>query len=162
MKSNQHKIAKDKRPKRAAPTVDPDCLYSYRMIPISQAFVDQMTEELIDWPSKNPNAKSISQYYRKKGLGSRTYNRLLNRHPLLKEIHEEVMIELGERLWESAVDNKANWTAVRFRLQNYGGEFDEANKYHAALQASAKKDHLGTDGNKEYVVIYRDRPKENE
>lgn len=139
--------------KRARPNVDPDCIYSYRMIPISPAMVNKMIDELVDWPLLNPKAKTITEYYLSKGLRHDSYYRLLAKYPLLKESHEVAMRRLGERLWGRAVDKEADWSAIRHRLHSYAPEFDEDNKYHARLKAEAEKAADAPPGNVQYIVI---------
>ena len=99
----------------------------------SFAMVERMAEELMEWPAKNPTAKTITEFYLSKGLTQQTYNRLVIKYDFLKEAHETTMRRLGERLWGRAVDNEANWKPVQFMLHNYAPEFKEANEYHYEL-----------------------------
>lgn len=122
------------RAKRAAPITDPDCVYSWRTIPVSLAMVEKIAEELLEWPAKNPQAKTITEFYLSKGLKKETYNRLVNRHEVLRDAHEITMLRLGERLWGKAVDNQASWKPIHFMLHSYAPEFREADKYHASLK----------------------------
>lgn len=130
---NKHSTNKTIKTKRASPITDPDCIYSYRTIPVSFAMVERMAEELMEWPAKNPTAKTITEFYLSKGLTQQTYNRLVIKYDFLKEAHETTMRRLGERLWGRAVDNEANWKPVQFMLHNYAPEFKEANEYHYEL-----------------------------
>lgn len=127
---NQHNTHKKIKTKRASPNTDPDCIYSYRTIPVSLAMVEKMAEELMEWPAKNPTAKTITEFYLSKGLTQQTYNRLVNKYDFLKDAHEITLRRLGERLWGRAVDNEAAWKPIQFMLHNYAPEFKEATEYH--------------------------------
>jgi hypothetical protein len=47
---------------------------------------------------------------------------------------------IGERLWEMAVDKKADWGAIKFRLYRYSSEFKEDAEYNASLTRMARGD----------------------
>jgi hypothetical protein len=129
--------------KRVSPDTDPDCIYSYRMIPISAAMVENMIDELADWPLKHPEATTITEYYLSKGLRERTYFRLLERYPLLKESHEIAMRRLGERMWTQAVYNKANWNPIKHRLWSYAKEFREDADFNSEIASKSREGLLG-------------------
>jgi hypothetical protein len=160
----QNNIPLPKKTKRTSPAIDPNCFYSFKMIPISQVMVDKWVDEVLEYAAVSIN-KTISGFYRSKGLRNDTYYKLLGRHPELKASHEEAMRMMGERLWGRAVDKDADWAAVKHRLHNYAPEFDEDNKYHNRLKAEADAQ-VSPTGNKEYilekVIEYRDKPDQRE
>lgn len=137
----KHTTNKKIKAKRASPITDPDCIYSYRTIPVSLAMVERMAEELMEWPAKNPTAKTITEFYLSKGLTQQTYNRLVNKYDFLKDAHEITMRRLGERLWGRAVDNDAAWKPVHFMLHNYAPEFKEATEYQHNLNKKTEGSH---------------------
>lgn len=140
MKKTNNISTKDKKTtKRASPITDPDCIYSWRTIPVSEAMVEKIAEELLEWPAKNPEAKTITEFYLSKGLTRSTYNRLVNRHEVLGEAHEITMRRLGERLWGRAVDNQAQWKPVHFMLHNYAQEFKESDAYHTDIKIQEER-----------------------
>lgn len=129
--------------------MDPNLEFCLKKIPISQARIERIKEQLMTWFDNNPLAKSISEFYYTLSISQKTYYRLLERDPELKELHEITMHRLGDRLWGRSVDNKANWHAVKFKLHHYAPEFKEAREYEAAL---SKKDDP-TDRGPQIVVI---------
>lgn len=140
--------------KRGSPSIDTDCIYSYRMIPISAARVDKMIDDLREWPSLNPEAKTITAFYSSIGLTHSNYYRLLAKYPELKEAHDTAMRLIGERLWSNAVDRKADWAAVKHRLHAYGDEFKKDDEHHARLKAVERNDE-STNGKVQYIVMDR-------
>ena len=112
---------------------DPECLYSYRSIPISEAMVERMIEDLNDWPIKNPDEISVTEFYLSRGIARSTYYDLLKRHPRLKETHDNTMRRMGERLLKRSINKEAVWQPVQFMLYSYAPEFKEATEYHQQL-----------------------------
>jgi len=147
----------DVKPKRVSPgsNTDPEHIYSYRMIPVSAAMVENMIKELKEYPEKNPNAKFITPYYRSKGFAHNDYYRLIAKYPLLKEAHQDALRTIGERLWSNAVDRKADWSPVKHRLYSYAKEFKEDDEHHARLKAIERGDE--NDKNKGPYIIHLDK-----
>lgn len=114
------------------------CLYSWRQIPISQALIDKMIEELPEWPDQEQNYKKkhISDFYHSYQISRATYYDLLAMHPRLKAGHEIAMQKLGERLWDRCTEKELDWKPVYHRLWKYGTELKEDYQYH---QDSAKE-----------------------
>jgi hypothetical protein len=140
-----------KKAKRKSPdSADKDMLFCFKMIPISQAKVQKLIDELETWPEKNPKEKTITAFYRSHGLTRSTFYSLIAKHPALKESHEIAMRTLGERLWGKAVDKEADWKPIHFNLHNYAPEFKENYAFHAAMSA---KDQQANET--KFVVIER-------
>ncbi len=130
--SNSSKTSKikKKRASRESQFATNEYFYSWRDMPLSPAFIERMTEELYDWPENNPEAKSITKFYKDKNISPDTWYRLLAKYPKLKEAKEIALHTIGERLWGNAVDKKADWKAVHWRLYKHGREFEEDYEYH--------------------------------
>lgn len=125
-------ITEEKETKRA--TSDPACLYAFKSNEISPACLDKWEEELRAFPKAKPKAKFIREFYQAKGWKKSTYFSLIARQPQLKEAHEDVMEELGDRLWGRSVDRQAHWESVKHRLHRYGPEFKEDDLHAASLR----------------------------
>lgn len=136
MKKNTKQTNTDKRikTKRKSPDSDPNCVYAFKTIPVSEAMVEKIAEELLKFPAENPDAKTITEFIISKGLNKSTYYSLVNRHAVLKDAHEITMLRLGERLWGKAVDGSAQWKPVHFMLHSYGPDFAAADLHHAGLR----------------------------
>lgn len=129
--------------------LDPNCEFCLKKMPISLGRIERIKDSLRTWLDNNPEAKVISDFYYAMDISMKTYYRLLERDPELKELHDMTMRRLGNKLWGRSVDNKANWNAVKFMLHSYAPEFKEAREYEAAL---SKKDD-STDKGPQIVVI---------
>lgn len=139
-------------PKKVSLLSDDQMLYSFKSVPINKAIVDRLSKELFTWLDENPLAKSLSAFLRKNGINPKTYYKLLSRHPDLKESHEMVLHELGERLWGRAVEKQVDWAPVKHRLWRYSPEFKEDFEFHATI-ASQIKNSDGNDGKTQYIVV---------
>ena len=113
---------------------DPDVVYAWKEIPVTQLVADKWARELDNWIIENPKAKTITQFYRSKGLQKWQWESLILKYTIINEANENALRELGERLWGKAVDRAADWKPVHFMLQNYAPEYDKSNKYHADLK----------------------------
>ena len=147
-----------------APLPPSDFIFAKGQIPVNETFINRMIEELPEWPLKNPQAKTMIEYYLSKGLSEVRYYQLLDRNPKLKEAHQIAMSIIGNRLFSRAIDRDADWGPIKWALHNYTQLFDDNNKYHARVRAEAEKHEADLKGNKEYIVErvieYRDKPTE--
>lgn len=121
------------RPKSDVAKEIKEMVYAFKEIPISEAFINRMIEDLKKWPDDNPEEKFLTKFYLGKGLSRDSYDNLLSRHPELKETHKMTMQLLGERLLSKAIDKKTDWPATRWCIHNYSQDFRDNNSYHAAL-----------------------------
>jgi len=113
--------------------LDPDCIYAFKTIPVSQALIEKWIERLEAFPKDYPEDIFITRFYKNQGVQRHQYYRLLDRHPDLKEVHGEVMRELGERMYHQAVYKQADWKPIHFMLHSYSDTFKESYKFHASL-----------------------------
>lgn len=150
MKTKKEKVVKKKLSIKETETtkldkvdMDAHCEFSLRKIPITQARIEKIKDNLRVWLDENPEAKSISKFYYAQDISSKSYYRLLERDPELAELHEMTMRKMGERMYENSVDCRANWNAVKFRLHQYAPEFKEAREYEAQL---AKREDVANSG----------------
>ena len=144
MKTKKEKVVKKKPNTKETETtkvdkvdLDPNCDFCLKKIPIHPARIQRMKEALATWLDENPEVKSISEFYYAQGISMKTYYRLLKKDEELQELHDMTLHRLGEKLWGRAVDNRANWNAVKYMLHNYAPIFKEAREYEAQL---ARKD----------------------
>lgn len=116
--------------------------FCFKKIPISQARIERIKDNLRVWLDENPEAKTISKFYYSQDISQSTYERLCKRDPEFGALHEMVMRKMGDRMYENSVDCKANWNAVKFRLHQYAPEYKEAREFEAQL--SKKEDAVNT------------------
>jgi hypothetical protein len=115
-------------------THDPQFICGFIQGEINPAFLEKWELELREFPKKNPKARFIRDFYEKKGWKKSTYYMMIARFPSLKEAHEEVIEEMGDRMWSLTVDRKASFDAVHHRLHRYGQEARDDDTYHAKLK----------------------------
>jgi hypothetical protein len=107
--------------------------YTWNLVPVMDNAPQVWAQELRDWVKNNPHARTITEFLDSKELYRDTYYKIIDRFPVLKEAHKHAKLTLGERLWQAAVDNKANWKAVHHRLYSYDTQFENDDAYHAKL-----------------------------
>ncbi len=117
--------------------MDRNLEFCMKKIPISPARIERIKDALRVWFDEHPEAKTISEFYYSLGISFKSYYRLLERDPELRELHDMTLHRIGDKLWGRSVDNKANWNAVRFRIHQFGAEYKEAKEFDANL---AKKE----------------------
>lgn len=135
---------------------DKEMIFSFRTIPVSQAMIDRMVDELPEWPLKNPSQNSLSEFYLGKGISKANYERLRKKYPRLQEAHEIAAERLGNKIWNLSLEKKYDWNPARFLLYHTSHEYRESCEYHSKLNAEAKSK-VDQDNHhkqeKEFVVI---------
>ena len=140
-----------KRPaKHALVYTDAKCEYSMKQIPVSQAKINRMIEDLETWAERHPNAKAMHEFYYAHNLSKDTFTRICSKSPSLKEAKEVVQRKLGFKMWGKAVENKANFNAVKYMLHQYADDFKEADSYHANLN---KKEETALSSAPQYIIV---------
>lgn len=130
-----------------------DFTYGFSSTNKTDAIVEKMISDLIAYARAVPAPKNIINFFLDRGMSPQTYYDLLARYPLLKQTHENALLIIGDRLWESSVDKRADWSPVKWRLHRYSKEFKEIDEYHMAMAAKSK----GTDsGDLREVLLVKD------
>lgn len=129
-----------KTKKRDKGKTDTNIDFSFKVIPVSDAFINKLCEELPAWVRDNQEAKFLTEFLNYKGLTWDCYQKLCVKHAHLKEANDMAKRMMGERMFSRAVDNKSNWAAVKHRLYSYAPEFKQDDEYQAALKAKEKGD----------------------
>ena len=114
--------------------------YTWHQNSISEHVVEQWADELRRFPYEYPEAKSLTQFLNIKQIYKDTFYNILKKNEKLRAAHAYAKSVLGEKLWEKAVDNKANWKAVHYRLHDYDQEFKDMDRYHVELAKEKNED----------------------
>lgn len=134
------KSLRKKPNKREKDNNDPDHSFSFKVMPMSEAFINKLSDELPIWVLNNPDARFLTEFITFKGMTWDSYQKLVQKYPRLKAAHDSAKRMMGERMFCRAMDNKANWQAVKHRLYSYAPEFREDEEYHAQMKAKEKGD----------------------
>ena len=119
---------------------DGDMIYSFKMIPVNEAFVDKMIEEIKALPITNPKDRTLHKWRMTKGFSESTYYNLLKRHKELKQAHDDFYGMVADKLHARATDNKANWNAVKFVLPRYSKRYAEDAQYWEKIKVQQEAD----------------------
>lgn len=116
------KSQKTDRPKDnpTAPWFDEykDC-FTFTFKPITQAFVDRFSSELIDWAKNDPKALRIQDFHWNKGIEDKTYYRWCEKHETLAAAHRLALNYIGSRREIGALERKYSEAMVIRTLHNY-------------------------------------------
>lgn len=107
-----------------------------RRMPVTQAFLDLLAEQLIEYANKD-NSISMGEFYRQTGILKSTFLQFVEQSPRLSDAYVHALEIMGFRRDDGTVMKKYDSYAVWKMQYRYGSDWREAGEYHAAL---AKKD----------------------
>ncbi len=108
--------------------------------PLTETTIENWARELTTWCLDPKNdARFVADWRRTKQISRFDWRRLREKFPRLQEACDEVNEYIGQKLYTRAVDNKANWSAVRHSLYQHAPEFLEAEKFHADLKKEVEE-----------------------
>lgn len=116
---------------------------TFRKIPVSEAFVQKMGTELVQWAMNDKKAYKLSQFFAEKGINRSTIHRWMDKHPDFKDAYEHAKEIIGNRREVGALERKLDATIVKATMHRYDPEWMEIDKYHSDL--SKKVDDLKGD-----------------
>jgi len=116
--------------------------FTFDIKPISEGGLHKMAVELANWAENNPEALTIGQFVRKRGIPRDTYNNWVNKYPVLKRAHEAAMWAIGDRRELAGLRREFDVSMVKFMMPNYDPEWMNMLK----VQSQLKADVLGVTG----------------
>lgn len=117
---------------------DQEPIFSFRTYPINQAYIYKLIKEMSIWLDNNTDSLFLTEFYRSKGITQDSMQKLLSRHPDLKQADQDAKRIMGERIYSRSVNGKANWQAARHRLWSYSDDFKKDEEFHSQLKANEK------------------------
>lgn len=133
------KKADNTKSNKKAPKVDVEpveTFYTWEDMPVLKLFIDQMIEQLPDWPDKNPHVRHMEEFYFPRKIKDATWDRMLVKYPKLKEAQQIALIKMGNRLCTRSDEKEILWTSVHYRLHTHGKKFKDMGKYHKELDTA--------------------------
>lgn len=147
MKSPSKKINKNSTPKIIDPisvTMGRDW-YSWRERPVSEAYINQLCEELLEWAVTDKKALRVSTWIRERKISRQTVKHWRAAFPQFNAAYAEAMEAIGDRREIGAIEKTYDANSVFRSLHQFDSEWHESvNKYHSDLkkeeEASKKQD----------------------
>lgn len=108
-------------------------LYRGKIVPISKDWIEGLGSEL--WNGvQNGDFITIAEFCSKKGIHRSSFNRWINKYETLKLYYDAAKEFMGAQRFRGMATNKYNYKVIGHTQHNYDHEWEEANKYHAALK----------------------------
>ena len=83
--------------------------FTNRMHPVTEAFLERISCELLEWAHNNPDAIRVEQFFLKKNIPLRTVGRWVDTYPNLKEAYDSADLVIAFRREEGAM--RKGWNA---------------------------------------------------
>ena len=118
-KASHNSIVKTDVPKKISSWgEDYFCMQRWSRQQISEEVVERWAAELEAFPDSDPDARRITQFYRKRHIHKDDFYRLCNKYPALKMARESAERELAEREYQNVKEHGWNWAAVKYSLED--------------------------------------------
>ena len=127
--------------------------YSWKDIPVSEAYLDTLARELIEWIQTNDRPVKIRDFFRMKHIFDRRVFEWRNKYPRFREVYEEALLAIGDRRETKAFYGEGNANLQMRTAHQYDPEWHEVNRYHSDM----KKDEEGSK-KQDITVIYSPVP----
>jgi len=106
---------------------------SHQMEPANNAFFKRIALELMIYARENDRAYSVAGFLHLKGIGDKTWTRWLEKHPHLKECHEEAAAIMCQRRETGAMERKLDGSFVKWTLPMYSKKYKEYEEWRSNL-----------------------------
>lgn len=125
-------------------------LFTGRMKPVSDAFLDRLSQDLIDWVIKEEHALILKVFFREKGIGYRTAQKWAKRSPRLREAMDDAKDVIGSRREIGALMRIYDSGMVKLIQHFYDPEWKKSEEWRAELKA--KQDEKAKNNNIQWVL----------
>jgi len=124
--------------------------FSWKEVPVSQAFIDKTTEELATWAINDKNALKLTQFCHIKGIPSQTLYRWCDKYPKLKAAKDLAIEIIGNRREIGAIKNKYNHQMISSQQAKYDSSWWSLEVQRAELKAKLQQD---VEASKRYTIV---------
>ena len=108
-------------------------LQSMRMKPITEASIERIAYNLIEW-SKEDSSVVLRDFYDDKGIPEDAYYRWVKTYPILKAAHELAKGRIGSRREKGGLFRKMDTSIVTLGLAKYDNGWKEFISWKASLK----------------------------
>lgn len=141
-------------------------LFTHMTIPVSEAFINRLSDDLLSWANNDPEAFKLTQFIRKVGMHSKTFYRWCNTYPTLGDAKKAALEAIGDRRELGALKNKLNTQMVMRQQHFYDEEWWNSEVKRAHLHAQARAEaQRNQESNINYTIVlddYSEKEKEKE
>jgi len=133
-------------------------LFTLREQPISEAFVDRLSADLVEWATTNDDALVLTDFYSSRKINPGTYWNWEQKHPKLTEAKKIAMLIIGARREKGALKNQLNASMVISQQAKYDPSWWALEEKRANLKAKTMQKHDSDVTYKIVVDSYADEP----
>lgn len=108
-------------------------LFTFSMRPITEAFIERFSKELVEW-SKLDDSLTITSFCRSKGISRTTFYSWVHKYPEIKEAYEFAYEQLGDKREVGGLTRKLDPTFAWNSLAKYDPEWKEFMQWKANLK----------------------------
>lgn len=115
-------------------------LFTFKMKPVTEAFIERLAQELILWVDDEKEARKrlkISQFYGYKKIPKEAFYRWIRKHPNLEEAYKYAMYSLGDRR-EIGVALREYDASVLKVMPLYDADWKDIEKWRASIKAETE------------------------
>ncbi len=109
-------------------------LFTLKMKPIPEIFIEKIAVELIDWAKNNKDALVLRDFFHEKGIPVSSYKQWAQRNEVLRQAVEEAKYLIGSRREKGAIKRQYDVNMIRSSLFIYDPEWKEVEEYQAELR----------------------------
>lgn len=114
-----------------------DC-FTFKYKPVTQAFIDRISKELVEWAQNDHEALKLSEFFNKKRIPRNTWD-AWSRYPEFKAARSIAVEALGNRREKGAITRKFDAGTVNFMMPMYDKDWREQTEWRAKLKAESEQ-----------------------
>jgi len=133
-----------------------DC-FTFKMKPVTDMFIERISQELITWASTNPDAIKLTQFFNEKRIPYDTWNAWV-RYPQFKAAKELALSIIGDKREHGGLTKKYDASMVQFMMPKYDQDWKDIIAWRAKVKAESES------GNEPMIItrtVYKTIPTEN-
>lgn len=115
-----------------------DCFH-LKYKPVTEAFLERISQEMISWAKTNEKAYKISQFFSPKHIGYTTYTGWAKKYPQFEAAYNLAKTIIGDRRESGALERKLDAGTVIQMMPKYDPEWQEMVRERNEMKAQANE-----------------------
>lgn len=142
-KASKPAITRD-RSSKESPWIEDylDC-FSFKIKPVTEAFLERIGQELITWAETEKKEYKISPFFEKKRIGWNTYTNWAKKYPKFRAAYDLAKSILGTRREYGAIERKFDASTIIQMMPTYDPEWRQMVKERNEMKAQANEKNSG-------------------
>jgi len=114
------------------------CLNTWKMTPITEAWLDALAQDLYTWARDDDNALKLTQFYTTRGIANATMMKWIEVSPKLKAAHAAALQMIGDRRELGVIHRKYDSAMIAPMMYYYDNAWKQNAQWREDLKAKAK------------------------